>query len=213
VILRVYRNIDESRLVVNELHELPRGPAVGRFVKSALGVRVPRVAEGRHVHDVWIGGIYHDAADLLRRFEAHEFPGPSRVGRLEESATGRNRVARIFLARARVDDTGVGRRESDVSHGDHSLLVEQREEHRAGVDGLPDAAGCGRDVEDLRIAGNSFDIGDAAGHIGRTDRPPAETGQRGRIERSRELRGNGAGTKKKCAGESGKDGVGSHLIG
>ena len=44
------------------------------------------------------------------------------------------------------------------------LLVEEREEHRAGVDGLPDSAGGGRHVEDLGVAGIAFDVGDAAAH-------------------------------------------------
>src|SRR5690348_5713205 len=43
-VLGVDRDVDETGLVVDELHELPRLAAVLRLVESALGARLPRGA-------------------------------------------------------------------------------------------------------------------------------------------------------------------------
>src|SRR6202158_5741444 len=170
------------------------------------------MAERSDVDHVWVGGIYDDPTDLLSGLEADQLPRASGVGRFIDASARRDRVARIFLSRAGVDDIGVGGRDSDVAHRDHSFLVEYREEHRAGVDGLPDSA-CRRcDVEDLRIPWDCLDVGHSSGHIRGTDRSPPKASESGGVEWSCELRGEGAGAEQ-SAGESRKDGTGSQLIG
>src|SRR5205085_2867644 len=43
-IARVDLHVDEAGAVADELDQLPRTPAVGRLVETALGVRLPRGA-------------------------------------------------------------------------------------------------------------------------------------------------------------------------
>ena len=116
VIPGIHGEIDEARLVAHEFHQLPRRATIGRFVESALGVRIPRVSQCRDIHDVWVRWIDDDAPDLLRRFEARELPRAAAVGRFVDTAAGRDGVSRILLPCSRVDDVGIRRGEGDVSH-------------------------------------------------------------------------------------------------
>src|SRR5207253_8521203 len=108
-----------------------------------------------NVDNVRTGGIHDAPPDLLRRLEPHQLPGSATVGRLVNSTTGRDRVPRILFAGSRVNDVRVRWSQGDITHRDHFFLVEQRKEHRSGVDRFPNATGRRGDVEDFRISGDA----------------------------------------------------------
>ena len=194
-IARVELHVDEARLVADELHELPGRAAVGALVEAALLVRSPRVPQRGDVHDVRVARVHDDAPDLLGFGQSHELPAAGAVGRLAHAAARRDGVARVLLAGAEIDDVRVARRDREVAERGDAFVVEHRPEGRAGVGRLPDAARRRRDVEGLRGRGNTLHVGDAAAHVGRPDRPPAEGGEESGVELlgNREPRCQGAG--------------------
>src|SRR5690606_7196504 len=104
------------------------------------------------------------------------------VGRLEDAAARRDRVARVRLAGAEVDHVRIARRDREVAERGDAVVVEDGAEGDAVVRRLPDAAGRGRDVEGLRRRRQAFDVRDAAGHVRRTDVAPAQTVDRGLVD-------------------------------
>jgi hypothetical protein len=196
-IARVELDIDETGLVAHELGERPGLAAVGALVEPALLVRSPDVSERRDVHDVCVARIHDDAADRLCLGEAHELPALPAIGGLVHAAARGDGVARVLLARAKVEHVAVARRDGEVAVRGGALVVENGAEGRAGVRRLPDAARRGHDVERLRWRGEALDVGDASAHVRRPDRAPAEGGDEGGVE----LLGAGSARGKHRTGE------------
>ena len=190
---RVHGNVDEARLVADELDELPGLAAVGRLVEAALGVRAPRPSQGGDVHDVRIGRVHDDAADRPRLLEPHRLPGEPAVGRFENAAARRDGVAGVLFARPRPHLRRVAGGDGQLAHRDAALIVEDRPERDAGVGRLPDPARRARDEKRFRRAGDADHAGGAAAHVGGADVAPAETGEQGRVEGLSGLSGEGAG--------------------
>ena len=181
-IRRMDHDVDETGALVDELDEPPVLAAVGRLVQTALPVRPPCVPERGNPRRIRIVRVDDDAPDLLRLGEPDELPRLPAVGGLEDSAARRDRVARVLLARAGVDHVRVGWRDRQRPHRDDALVVEDWLEGRSRIRRLVDPAGDSRDVERLRRTGNPRDVADAAAHVRRPDRTPAERGERRRVE-------------------------------
>ena len=140
-IARVHRDVDEARLVADELAQLPGLSAVDRLVESAFRVRGPGRADRRDVRDVRIRRMNDDASDVLRLLETDRLPGDAAVDRLVHAPARRDAVARVALTRSDVDDLRIARRDRDVADRCDRHVIPQRDERRAGVDRLPHAAG------------------------------------------------------------------------
>ena len=127
---------------------------------------------------------------LMWREVASPIPGigPAAVNRLVDAVAPRRALAVVRLAGADPDEVGVALRHRDVADRHQSLALELRLERRAVVDRLPHPAVRGADVEDGRVRFVHGQVGDAAGHRGRTDRTemqrverPARRGRRRRL--------------------------------
>ena len=71
---RVHRDVDEARLVGDELEARPALAAVDGLVEAAVGIGVPGRAQGGDPGDVGIGRVHDDPADVLRGLEPHQGP-------------------------------------------------------------------------------------------------------------------------------------------
>src|SRR6185312_11711674 len=139
-------------------------------------------------------------ADRARLFETHPLPRQAAVGRFEDSASGRNRVARVLFTRAGPHLLRVGRRNRELAHRDTRIVVEDGPERGPGIGRLPDAArGC-RDEERARGARDSGDTRHAPGHVGGAEIAPAETGEECGIEGGWILCENRCGDESKDGG-------------
>ena len=170
----VHHEIDEARVVVDELGVRPGLAAVGRLVDAALRVRPEEVAGRGDVDDVGILRVHDHLGDRLRFFQPHVLELASAVGRLVDAGAERRALTVVRFARADIDDVGVRRRDLDVADRRDRVLVEDRRPRRAVVDGLPDAARRVADVDDRRVALVDGDVVDASAHDGRADRAPDE---------------------------------------
>ena len=145
----VHGDVHETRLVADELHEVPSVTPVPRAVHPTLGVGVPDVAQSSHVDDVRIAGMDHDAADDLGLDETLGLPGHPAVGRFEDATARRDRISGIFLAGAGPDLVVIAGRDGEVAHRDHALVGPDGLESGAVIGGLPDTTGRGGHVEGL----------------------------------------------------------------
>ena len=175
-------HLHESRLVADELHQLPGLAAVVRAVKAPLGIGGPGLPHGRRPHPVGVGGVDYDSADDLGFHQAPQLPGQPAVGGLVDPAPGGDGVPGRLLAGAGPDLEGVGGSDGDVPHGDHPLVREQGPEGGPVVGGLPDAPGRRRHVEGLGRARDALHVGDPPGEVGWPDGAPAELGEGGRVQ-------------------------------
>ena len=62
---RIHGDVAEAGVLIDELHEVPRGPAVRRLVDPALGVGAKEMALGRDVHHLGVSRVDHDPSDRL----------------------------------------------------------------------------------------------------------------------------------------------------
>src|SRR5262249_13289097 len=107
-------------------------------------------------------------------------PGLAAVGGAVDAVARLHVAADVRLARADVDDVGVGRGHGDGAEGGNGLVVEDGLPGQAAVGGLPQAAaGCGGDVG-VRVAGDAHGATDAAAG-GRADGAEFEVFERASI--------------------------------
>ncbi len=101
------RHADGANVDAVTEHLVVRGPAVGRTIKPALGVRSERVAEHRDVKPVGVAWIDRDRGDLLTVSQTLVRPCPSAVGRTIHSVARREiRAAQPFAA-PHIDDARI----------------------------------------------------------------------------------------------------------
>ena len=151
-------------------HPAPGLAAVDRLEHPALRVLPPDLAEGRHPGDVRVGGMQHDAVDVLRLLQPQVGPGLAAVERAVDAVADRDAVARVPLARAHPDDVRIGLVDGDGPDRGHRLVVEDRRPGEAAVDRLPDAARGAAGIHDVRIGLDDVERRQAAAHGGRADR-------------------------------------------
>src|SRR5262249_33497079 len=131
-------------------HLLPGLAAVGGAVDAALGVGAEGVAEDSSVGDVGVFRVDDHLPDLPLLFP-DVLPALAAVGGAVAAVAGGGVAADVGLARADVDDVGVGRGHSDGADGSNGLVVEDGFPGDARVGGLPDAAGGGARVVDQGV--------------------------------------------------------------
>ena len=129
------------------------------------------------------------AADVVRVAEAEVQPRLAAVERLVHAVAPRGGLAVVGLARAHVDDRGVGGRDGDVPDRRDVLVVEDGLEGHAVVDRLPEAPRGRRHVEGRRPSLHHREVVDAAAHDGGADAPELQAledvrGKAGRRRRS-----------------------------
>ena len=111
----------------------------------------------------------HDASDRPRVVETQIAPGLAGVGRAIDAAAPRRALPIVVLAGARPDDARVGLEDRERSERVVRLLGEDVLPRDALVRRLPDAAGCGADIQNRRVLGVNLQIVDASARRRRTD--------------------------------------------
>ena len=124
-----------------------------------------------------------DTADRSRFLEAHRLPGQPAVGRFENAAARRDRVARVLFAGARPHLRRVGWCDRQLAHRDAGIIVEDRPERRAGIRRLPDSARRCRHEEGFRRTRDAGDARHAPAHVRGSNVAPAQAGEECRVER------------------------------
>ena len=125
---------------------------------------------------------------MLRLGKHRARPRLAAVGRLVDAGAPRRAAHVVRLAGADPHDVGVRRRDGDGADGSGADRVEDRRPRDAGVGRLPHAARRGGGVDHaadaaarrLGVVGDR-DVGDAAAHDGRSDRPEDEGADEDRI--------------------------------
>jgi hypothetical protein len=123
------------------------------------------MAEGGHVDHVGARGVDDDAADVMAVGEAEVDPGLAAVDGAEDAVAPRGRLAVVGLARAHVEDGGVGGGDRDVPDAGGLLVVEDGLEGGAVVLRLPQAAGRRSHVEGRRPGLDDGEIVDASAMV------------------------------------------------
>ena len=109
----VHRDDASAGLLVDEQGLLPGLAAVGGLEDPALPVRPERRAERRQPHDVGIGRMNDDFANLTGVREPHELPGPARILRAVDAAADDDVAADRGASRCRPIPRRVGFRHFD----------------------------------------------------------------------------------------------------
>ena len=165
---RVEHEVNASGDVADVEGFSPSFTAVGGFENAAFCVGRVEVAEHRDPERVGIGGVQHDAADVVAFGEAAPVPGFAAVGTAVHPGACVGGAAAVALATAEPNHV-VFPVHSDVADGHGGFVVEYGFETRAVALGVPQpAAGVG-DVHFAGVGGVHIDIGDAAGEHRRAD--------------------------------------------
>ena len=124
-----------------------------RSLLGAVGV-----AQGRHVHQVRVGGMHPHPCNMPRVGQADVGPGLAAISRTVHPVAVGHVPADAGLPHAGVDDVGVGGRDGDGAHrGGVEVAVGNVLPVGAAVGGLPHSAGARSEVEDHgidRVAGD-----------------------------------------------------------
>jgi hypothetical protein len=106
---------------------------------------------------------------VFRLGESHVLERRAAVGRLVDAAAPRRALAIVRLAGANPYQVRIRLRDRDVADRDQPLVLELGDERRAVVGGLPDATMRRAYVVNRGIRLVHRQVGDAAGHGGRSD--------------------------------------------
>ena len=155
---------------------LPGLAAVGRLVEAALAIHgvVVELAFRGDVDDVRVLGVDLDLVDEIALFEPDVRPGLPGVGRFPDPVAVGARAGVHRLARAEVEDVGIGRGDGERAHAHVAVLVEDGLEVRARVLGLPDPAAGGQDVVGRGLPGGHGEFGDPAREVDGPDPAPGQ---------------------------------------
>ena len=156
-VVRVEGDVDGAGVLVAVEHLGPGLAAVGGAEHAAFGVGPEGVADGGDQHDVGIGRIDDDGADLAGVLQPDIGPGLAGVGRLVDPVAVADIAPQVALAAPDIDHVVVGRGDRHCADGGDGLLVEDGLPRAARVIGLPDAAGRSAEVEDVGLARNAGD--------------------------------------------------------
>ena len=108
-------DIADAGVLVDVEGFVPGGAAIGGHEDAAIGVGAPEIAERGHVDDVGVGGVDHDAPDVVGVPEADGLPGFAGVHGLLDAVAPGGALAIIGLAGSDVEDRGVIGRERDIA--------------------------------------------------------------------------------------------------
>src|SRR5581483_5811398 len=140
-VVRIEREVDGADVVVAKEDALPRPAAVARPIDAALFVRAIRMAQGRGIHNIGIGGIDAQPRDHLRVLQADVCPGLAAVGRLVDAVALDGVAAQLGFAGADVHNVGIRFGDGDGADGRaRDLAISDRTPGGAAIRGLPQAA-------------------------------------------------------------------------
>src|SRR5262245_8501000 len=112
---RLKLNIDDAGLVVDVEDLLPGLAAIDGLEQAAFFAGTPQPSERADIHDVGVGGIDRDLADLERVPQSHVRPRLAAIAGLVDAIAPRNAVAGVGLAGADPDDCWIGLRDFDIA--------------------------------------------------------------------------------------------------
>src|SRR5579872_1160887 len=144
---------------------------VFRLIHAAVGIGAISVAERGDVGDVRVLCVHDDATDLASFAQADVVPSFAAIGGLINTIAGRQIHANVGLAGPGINCVGIGWGDGESANGSDVLIVENRPPDDARVDGLPDAAVNGTEVEFRRIAGNAGHSDDTTAAEGTNQAP------------------------------------------
>ena len=143
--------------------QLPVRPAIAGTVDAALGVAPEGMPKCRRIHQVGILRVAANLGDLAGLFQAEMLPAAPGVGGFVDAIADGDIDADGGLARAGIDDIGVGGRHFQRADGrGGEVAVADILPVLPGVGGLPDAATDAAEVEGIRIARVASDSDDAS---------------------------------------------------
>jgi hypothetical protein len=178
VVAGILHELGGAGVFIDKEHVRPRQAAVGRFEHAAFLARPPQTTQRRDVHDVVIHGIDDDSRDVSRITQPHVFPRLAAVARLVDAVPPGAALAIVVFARAHPHEIRVVGRDGDVADRHHIVeIVEEDLPGGAVVDGLPQPAARGPDVEDRGIRFENRKIIDAPAHGGRADVAKRQSGK------------------------------------
>src|SRR5580700_8312328 len=109
------------------------GTAVDGFVDAALFVRTISMAHGADINDICILGIDYDTADLPRVLQANVIPRSASVSGLVDAVSGREILAYVGLAGARINNIWIGGGHGQGTDRADRLTVKNRRPDDSGV--------------------------------------------------------------------------------
>ena len=142
-VVRVHHQVHHARGIVAEENLLPRAAAILGTEDAALGVGTEHVTQRADVHEIRVGRMHHDVADVLGVAQTHEPPCATRVGGLPHTVAVRSVAADRELAAPDVDDVGVGRSHANGANGAAEIAVRHGAPCLSAVGGLEDASAGG----------------------------------------------------------------------
>src|SRR5262249_15913030 len=123
-----------------------------------------------------------DLADVLGGGQADVAPGLAAVVGAVDAVAVADAALAVVLAGADPDDLGVPRVEGDGADGVGAFVFEDGRPGGAGVGGLPDPAGGGRDVPGGAVLGVDGQGGDTARGEGGADGAQPQAAERSGVE-------------------------------
>ena len=177
-VARVHQDLVDAGVIGDVQDPFPGRAAVGGLVETAFAAGFPQRSLGCYIDDFGVTRIDDDVADVLGFLQPGV--GPARaavVGAIDPVAEGHRALAVVF-AGADPDGVEIGRIQGQAADGVRALGVEDRRPGGAVVDGFPQPARGGADIDGLGPIGLDREIGDPAGVVGRTDEAERETRQR-----------------------------------
>ena len=139
----------------------------------------------------------------MGRLQPHVPPRAASVGGAVDPVAPRRTLPVLRLAAPHPNHVGVGGRHGHVSDRGGRLVVEDRLEGGAVVDGLPHAPGRGAHIEGGRVGLHHGQVGNAAAHDGGPDVAPLQVGHRGLHASGVALCGGSRGPRtRQCDGRS-----------
>src|SRR5262249_40889469 len=114
-VLRIEHDVVHAGVGADRQDRLPRRAAVRRLVEAALAAGRPERPLRGDVDDVRVARIDLDAADVLRRHQAHPLPRLARVGRLVDPVAEVRAALTQVLAGAEPDDARILRIDDDAA--------------------------------------------------------------------------------------------------
>ena len=137
-----------------EQDPLPGVPSVPGAVYAPLLVGAVGVSQGRHVHQVRVGGVYPYPSNVPRIGQAHVGPGPAAVSGPVHPVPVGHVPADAGLPHAGVNHVGVGTGDGDGAHrGGVEVTVGNILPIGTAVGGLPYPAGARAEVKHEGIDG------------------------------------------------------------
>ena len=140
-VARVEVYVGHSGVLADREHLLPRLPAVGGLVQSAVAAGRPQGALGRHVHHVRVARVDEDLGDVLRVLEPHLLEAAPAVERLVQTVAVPDAALAVVLPRADPHYEAVVGIDRHRADGVGAVLVEDRLPRGARVLRLPHVAG------------------------------------------------------------------------